>query len=73
MHLEADTTVERPRPEVFDYLARAEHLPEYVTEFDWVRQASEGVPAELMTGLCNARHVNLNTRDLCPLFSSTFA
>ena len=45
MHLEADTTVERPRPEVFDYLARAEHLPEYVTQFDWVRQASEGAPA----------------------------
>ena len=45
MHLEADTTVERPRPEVFAYLARAEHLPEYVTQFDWVRQASEGAPA----------------------------
>ena len=26
MHVEAETTVERPRPEVFDYLARAEHL-----------------------------------------------
>jgi uncharacterized protein YndB with AHSA1/START domain len=45
MHVEAETTVERPRPEVFDYLARAEHLPEYVTQFAWVRQTSEGVPA----------------------------
>jgi len=45
MHVEAETTVERPRPEVFDYLARAEHLPEYVTQFDWVRQTSEGAPA----------------------------
>ena len=45
MHVEAETTVERPRPEVFEYLARAEHLPEYVTQFDWVRQASEGAPA----------------------------
>jgi uncharacterized protein YndB with AHSA1/START domain len=45
MHVEAETTVERPRAEVFDYLARAEHLPEYVTEFAWVKQASPGEPA----------------------------
>jgi uncharacterized protein YndB with AHSA1/START domain len=45
MHVEAETTVERPRPEVFDYLARAEHLPEYVTQFAWVRQTSGGAPA----------------------------
>ena len=45
MHVEAETTVERPRPEVFDYLARAEHLPEYVTQFAWVKQTSEGAPA----------------------------
>ena len=45
MHVEAETTVERPRPEVFDYLARAEHLPEYVTQFAWVKQTSEGEPA----------------------------
>ena len=44
MHVEADITVDRPRSEVFDYLARAEQLPEYVTEFAWVKQASEGEP-----------------------------
>jgi uncharacterized protein YndB with AHSA1/START domain len=45
MHVEAEITVERPRSEVFDYIARAERLPEYVTEFAWVRQASDGEPA----------------------------
>jgi uncharacterized protein YndB with AHSA1/START domain len=45
MHLEAETTIERSRPEVFDYLARAEHLPEYVTDFASVEQASDGEPA----------------------------
>jgi uncharacterized protein YndB with AHSA1/START domain len=45
MHVEAQTTVERPPPDVFDYLARGERLPEYVTEFAWVRQASEGEPS----------------------------
>ena len=45
MHVEAETTVASPRSEVFDYLARAEHLPEYVTEFAWVKQESEGEPA----------------------------
>jgi uncharacterized protein YndB with AHSA1/START domain len=45
MHLEEQTTIERPRAEVFDYLARAERLPEYVDAFAWVRQASEGEPA----------------------------
>jgi len=45
MHLEAETTVTRPRAEVFDYLSRAEHLPEYVTDFAWVKQDSEGAPS----------------------------
>jgi len=45
MHVEAETTVARPRSEVFDYLARAERLPGYVTEFEWVRQESDGEPA----------------------------
>jgi uncharacterized protein YndB with AHSA1/START domain len=44
MHVEAATVVERPRSEVFDYISRAERLPEYVTDFAWVRQASEGEP-----------------------------
>jgi uncharacterized protein YndB with AHSA1/START domain len=45
MHVEADIVVNRPRSEVFDYIARGERLPEYVTEFAWVRQASDGEPA----------------------------
>ena len=44
MHVEVETTVDRPRPEVFDYIAHAERLPEYVTDFAWVRQVSEGEP-----------------------------
>ncbi len=45
MRVEAEVSVERPRSEVFDYIARAERLPDYVTEFAWVRQASDGGPA----------------------------
>jgi uncharacterized protein YndB with AHSA1/START domain len=45
MHLEADIKIERPPAEVFDYLAHAEHLPEYVTDFSWVKQDSEGEPS----------------------------
>ena len=45
MHIEAETTVDRPRSEVFDYLAHAEHLPDYVTDFAWVKQESEGEPS----------------------------
>jgi uncharacterized protein YndB with AHSA1/START domain len=45
MHVEAETTVARPPAEVFDYLAHAEHLPEYVSEFAWVKQDSGGEPA----------------------------
>jgi uncharacterized protein YndB with AHSA1/START domain len=33
MHLEAETTVQRPRSQVFDYLSRVEQLPEYVNDF----------------------------------------
>jgi uncharacterized protein YndB with AHSA1/START domain len=44
MHVEADITVQRPPAEVFDYLAHAEHLPEYVTDFAWVRQEAGGEP-----------------------------
>ena len=45
MHTEAEITVDRPREEVFDYIARAERLPEYVTEFASVTQESPGEPA----------------------------
>jgi uncharacterized protein YndB with AHSA1/START domain len=45
LHVESETTVALPRPEVFHYLAHAEHLPEYVTDFESVSQESEGEPA----------------------------
>jgi uncharacterized protein YndB with AHSA1/START domain len=45
MHLEAETTVQRPRSEVFDYLSRAEHLPEYVTDFASSRTPTTSRPA----------------------------
>jgi uncharacterized protein YndB with AHSA1/START domain len=46
MHVEADTVIQRPRAEVFDYIARAEQLPEYVSDFAWVKQTSAGMPGE---------------------------
>jgi len=45
MHIEAETTIARPRAEVFDHIAQAERLPEYVTQFSWVRQVGAGEPA----------------------------
>jgi uncharacterized protein YndB with AHSA1/START domain len=45
MQIESEITVARPQADVFEYVARAELLPEYVTEFEWVRQDSEGPPA----------------------------
>jgi uncharacterized protein YndB with AHSA1/START domain len=45
VHLEAETTIARPRRDVFAHIARAELLPEYVDEFAWVKQDSEGEPA----------------------------
>ena len=45
MHIESEITVQRSQSEVFDHLARAERLPEYVVEFAWVRQASDGEPS----------------------------
>jgi uncharacterized protein YndB with AHSA1/START domain len=46
MHLESEISVRRPRTEVFDYLARAETLPEYVRDFAWVKQEGDGEPAQ---------------------------
>jgi uncharacterized protein YndB with AHSA1/START domain len=45
MHVESEITVERPRADVFGYIARGECLPEYVTDFAWVKQESGGEPA----------------------------
>jgi uncharacterized protein YndB with AHSA1/START domain len=46
MHTEAEITIERPVGEVFGYIAKAEYLPEYVSDFAWVRQLSDGAPGE---------------------------
>jgi len=46
MHVQAEITVARPPTEVFEYLAHAERLPEYMTEFAWVKQSSEGAPGQ---------------------------
>jgi len=48
MHVEAETTVARGRSDVFDYIARAERLPEYVSDFAFVNQVSDGPPARGM-------------------------
>jgi uncharacterized protein YndB with AHSA1/START domain len=45
MQIESETTIDRPAQEVFDYIAHAEYLPEYVTDFETVSQATEGEPA----------------------------
>jgi uncharacterized protein YndB with AHSA1/START domain len=46
MQVETETTVGRPVREVFDYIAHAEYLPDYVSDFESVTQAmpSEGEP-----------------------------
>jgi uncharacterized protein YndB with AHSA1/START domain len=45
MRVDADVFVARSRPEVFEYIARPELLPEYVTDFESVRQMSAGEPS----------------------------
>ena len=44
MRIESETTINRPAQDVFDYLAHAEYLPEYVTDFEAVSQETEGEP-----------------------------
>jgi uncharacterized protein YndB with AHSA1/START domain len=44
MQIEAETSVARPVGEVFDYIAHAEYLPDYVSDFESVRQTSDGEP-----------------------------
>jgi uncharacterized protein YndB with AHSA1/START domain len=44
MQIESETTIKRPSSDVFAYIARAEYLPEYLTDFQSVEQASEGEP-----------------------------
>jgi uncharacterized protein YndB with AHSA1/START domain len=44
MQIESETTVARPVQEVFDYIAHAEFLPDYVSDFESVQQATPGEP-----------------------------
>jgi uncharacterized protein YndB with AHSA1/START domain len=46
MQVEAETMVARSRSEVFHYIAHGELLPDYVTDFAWVRQEGEGEPTK---------------------------
>src|SRR3954447_23278166 len=45
IHTEAETMINRPRSEVFEFLAHAEHLPEYVDDFETVAHEEQGEPA----------------------------
>lgn len=44
MEIESETTIGKPGSEVFAYVARAEYLPEYVTDFQSVEQVDQGEP-----------------------------
>jgi uncharacterized protein YndB with AHSA1/START domain len=43
---EGEITINRPRGEVFDYIARGERLPEYVDDFEQVTHEEPGDPAQ---------------------------
>ena len=43
---DAEITIDRPRAEVFDYLAHAERLPEYIDDFERVTHEQDGEPAQ---------------------------
>lgn len=45
IHTEAEITISRPRSEVFDYIAHAERMPEYVDDFEQVAHEEDGEPA----------------------------
>ena len=45
MQVETEITINRSPQDVFEYIAHAECLPEYVSDFEKVTQASEGDPA----------------------------
>src|SRR5881392_1187236 len=44
MEVETDIVIAKPPAEVFAYIARAEELPDYVTDFETVNQESAGEP-----------------------------
>jgi uncharacterized protein YndB with AHSA1/START domain len=43
---EGEITINRPRTEVFDYLAHGERLPEYIDDFERVTHEQEGEPGQ---------------------------
>jgi uncharacterized protein YndB with AHSA1/START domain len=45
IHTEAEITINKPRSEVFDFIAHAERLPEYVDDFETVNHEEPGDPA----------------------------
>jgi hypothetical protein len=47
MHVQAEITVERPRAEVHEYVARGEKLPGYVSHFSSRAGAAQGQAGEL--------------------------
>jgi uncharacterized protein YndB with AHSA1/START domain len=44
VQVETDIVIAKPPAEVFAYIARAEDLPKYVTDFESVTQETEGEP-----------------------------
>jgi uncharacterized protein YndB with AHSA1/START domain len=46
IHTEAEITIDRPRSEVFEFLAQGERLPEYIDEFESVNHEEPGQPAQ---------------------------
>src|SRR3954451_1306283 len=45
IHTEAETTINCPRSEVFDFLAQGERLPEYIDDFETVTHEEPGAPS----------------------------
>ena len=44
IHTEAEITIDRPRSEVFNFLAHGERLPEYIDDFETVTHEEPGEP-----------------------------
>jgi uncharacterized protein YndB with AHSA1/START domain len=45
IHTEGEITINRPRSEVFEFLAQGERLPEYIDDFETVNHEEPGEPA----------------------------
>ena len=46
IHTEGEITINRPRTEVFEYIAHGERLPEYLDDFKQVTHEEPGEPAQ---------------------------